>query len=324
MMNIERILCPATLPLALDEALRYAVSLASVYHAKLFLCHCAPLPALIPPATNGAGVVQVRKALAEEFARYLGKTNSAKFHAEIMVAEGGRDVGEEIVQTARDLSVDLIVMRSRRSRIAALLGSTAEHVSRSASCPVLIIHSQETKSDAKSVGRAEFERVLVPHDFSGGAELALSYALSIARRLKAELHLLHVLPEPEEDEPEIAWSDAAVESAYYRAAQRLLTSLPEEINKQLSVSHGVRWGKPYREVLAYAREQNVDLVCMGAQGKDFGLEALFGSNVDRVLRQASCPVLVARPLRPSVPELIDLSITKPSFKKTLNSWVILR
>jgi Universal stress protein family len=30
------------------------------------------------------------------------------------------------------------------------------------------------------------------------------------------------------------------------------------------------------------------------------MRALFGSNVDRVLRQAPCPVLVARPLRPKM------------------------
>ena len=33
-------------------------------------------------------------------------------------------------------------------------------------------------------------------------------------------------------------------------------------------------------------------------GAGFGMRALFGSNVDRVLRQARCPVLVARPLMP--------------------------
>jgi hypothetical protein len=62
----------------------------------------------------------------------------------------------------------------------------------------------------------------------------------------------------------------------------------------------VRWGKPYQEVLAYAREQEIDLICLGAKGKNFSMGALFGSNTDRVLRQAPCPVLVARPLRPAV------------------------
>jgi nucleotide-binding universal stress UspA family protein len=62
----------------------------------------------------------------------------------------------------------------------------------------------------------------------------------------------------------------------------------------------VRWGKPFQEVLAYASEQKIDLISMGASGDNFGMGTLFGSNVDRVLRQAQCPVLVARPLKPSL------------------------
>jgi hypothetical protein len=38
---------------------------------------------------------------------------------------------------------------------------------------------------------------------------------------------------------------------------------------------------------------------MGTRGAGFGMRALFGSNVDRVLRQAPCPVLIASPLRPA-------------------------
>jgi nucleotide-binding universal stress UspA family protein len=62
----------------------------------------------------------------------------------------------------------------------------------------------------------------------------------------------------------------------------------------------VRWGKPYREILGYAEENEIDLVCMGASGRNFGIGALFGSNVDRVLRQSPCPVLIARPLKPAI------------------------
>jgi nucleotide-binding universal stress UspA family protein len=54
-------------------------------------------------------------------------------------------------------------------------------------------------------------------------------------------------------------------------------------------------------VLAYAEEQSIDLISMGANGTGFGLHALFGSNADRVLRQARCPVIIARPLRPTMP-----------------------
>ena len=46
------------------------------------------------------------------------------------------------------------------------------------------------------------------------------------------------------------------------------------------------------------QNNEIDLISVGAHGAGFGMRALFGSNVDRVLRQASCPVLVARPLKP--------------------------
>jgi hypothetical protein len=53
-------------------------------------------------------------------------------------------------------------------------------------------------------------------------------------------------------------------------------------------------------VLAYAEDHAVELICMGASGTGFGMRALFGSNADRVLRQAPCPILIARPLKPTV------------------------
>jgi len=61
------------------------------------------------------------------------------------------------------------------------------------------------------------------------------------------------------------------------------------------VKQAVKEGKPYREILAYAEEQEIDLICMGVRGAGFGMRALFGSNTDRVPRQAPCPVLIARP-----------------------------
>jgi nucleotide-binding universal stress UspA family protein len=50
------------------------------------------------------------------------------------------------------------------------------------------------------------------------------------------------------------------------------------------------------------------LISVGAHGAGFGMRALFGSNVDRVLRQARCPVLVARPLRPACADWTELSL----------------
>jgi nucleotide-binding universal stress UspA family protein len=64
--------------------------------------------------------------------------------------------------------------------------------------------------------------------------------------------------------------------------------------------------------LAYAAEQEIDLICMGAQGAGFGMSALFCSNVDRVLWQAPCPVLVARPLRPAAMPALAMAACGPA------------
>ena len=313
MMRIDRILCPVNVPLEFDEAVRCAASLAAVYRAKLTICHCLASSPLFEVPGAGARVGVIRKELEDALRRYLGPSFSQM--AELVVVDSGKDIGDQIVNTARDGSVDLIVMRSRQSRVAALLGSTAEQVSRTASCPVLVIHPRE-QQDGGSNERPEVERLLICHDFSSSAELALSYGLSMAQKYGAELHVIHVLPEQMQDGPERGQGQTGDDTAYHRAARRLRDAIPEEVYKRRSVTLIVRWGKPYREVLAYAREQEMDLVCMGALGRDFGLEALFGSNVDRVLRQSPCPVLIARPLK-LAPPLSLVSAAEPSFKKTL-------
>ena len=122
----------------------------------------------------------------------------------------------------------------------------------------------------------------------------------LAQEHQAELHLLHVLPPRSLNEPEIAWYPSAIESPYHIAARRLQRVVPAEVHLWCEIKTVVREGHPYREILNYAEKNEIDLISLGAHGAGFGMRALFGSNVDRVLRQAPCPVLVARPLKPTV------------------------
>jgi nucleotide-binding universal stress UspA family protein len=98
---------------------------------------------------------------------------------------------------------------------------------------------------------------------------------------------------------EIAWYSVKGESTYQNAARRLQNVVPPEVHLWCTVKTAVSEGQPYREILNYAERNGIDLISVGAHGAGFGMRALFGSNVDRVLRQALCPVLVARPLRPT-------------------------
>jgi len=281
MINIKRILCPTDLSPHSGDAVRYALALSRAHEAELVLLHC----------TDDA---DGEHKLASSVLEYMAPSDS-KWRLVIAPAE---DVDEKIIVEAEAIHADLIVMRSRRRpHRAALLGSTAESVCRNAPCPVLVMHHDQREFVNDQL-RVDLKRVLVAYDFSDYSELGLKYALSIAQEHQAELHLLHVLPPNSVSEPEIAWSPIKGESPYHNAARRLQGVVPAEVHLWCDVKTAVSEGYAYREILNYAERNEIDLISVGAHGAGYGMRALFGSNVDRVLRQALCPVLVARPLRP--------------------------
>jgi universal stress protein E len=307
MINIQRILCPTDLSPYSGNAVRYALALARAHEAELILLHC----------TNELDTEAELGLLETTLLQHLtpGDLKGARWR---VVVAPANEIDEEIMRRAQSERVDLIVMRSRRRpHRAALLGSTAESVSRSAPCPVLVMHNDEREfiTDALKV---DLKRVLVAYDFSDYSELALRYGLSIAQENQAELHLLHVLPPRSVNEPEIAWYPMKGESAYHTAARRLQRVVPADVHLWCSVTTAVSEGNPYREILNYAEKNEIDLISVGAHGAGFGMRALFGSNVDRVLRQAPCPVLVARTLKPSVLSS-DAEANEPDWTKAIAS-----
>jgi nucleotide-binding universal stress UspA family protein len=295
-MKIESILCPTDLSPDSDEALRYAVAMARAYGAELILLHCDTGEVPVSSQAHDAAAHTIKEALI----RYSGSADLIGLDWKTVVTACD-DVGEAIARQAAILRVDLIVMRSRRRpHRAALLGSTAESVSRTAPCPVMVMHTDERDWVKNSDAKIELKRVLVAYDFSDYSELALNYALSFAQEYQSELHLLHVLPPFSLNASEISWYPMGREGTYHQAARRLQKAVPAEAHLWCDIKHAVSEGQPYREILNYAEKNEIDLICLGAHGAGFGMRTLFGSNVDRVLRQAPCPVLVTRPLKPAM------------------------
>jgi nucleotide-binding universal stress UspA family protein len=205
---------------------------------------------------------------------------------------------EAINREAASHDVDLIVMGSRRRSVPSvvILGSTAEAVCRTAPCSVLVTGLAARHDAAKTNGNLELKNLLVATDFSRHSELALQYGLSLAQEYQSELHLLHVITGAGSSEAEISWTSQDTEGPYHAAARRLHGSVPAEVHLWSDVTHAVREGKAYREIVSYAVEKDIDLICIGAHGQGFTLGTLFGTNTDRVLRQSPCPVLVTRPV----------------------------
>src|SRR5436190_7432091 len=170
MINIKRILCPTDLSAHSGTALRYAFALARSYEAELVLLYCEHRTQRVDTQRK-LGLANT-KLLESALFEHVTPTDLIGARWRTLVVETD-EIGEEITRVAEDEAADLIVMRSRRrSYRAALLGSTAETVSRLAPCPVLVMHDDE--QDWIGAGlQIDLKKILVAYDFSDFSEIAL-------------------------------------------------------------------------------------------------------------------------------------------------------
>jgi nucleotide-binding universal stress UspA family protein len=292
MIKLERIVCPTDLSEDSERTIRYAVAITRASGAKLLICYRPQTP-----ADEEWALATIQELVTAGMMFPSGVTHDASPIDWESVLLDGSDLGTIITREAESRHADLIFMRSRRRPYAAaLLGSTAEAVARIAPCPVLVMHADELEWLDSATGDISLRNILVAYDFSPHSQLALHYALTLAQQYQTALHILHVLPPPIMDQPEIAWVNPT-DTPYEQAARRLQEAVPAETHLWSKVKNVVQYGQPYAEILSYAQENEIDLVAIGAHGTGFDVHPLFGSNVDRVLRQARCPLLIAHPLK---------------------------
>jgi nucleotide-binding universal stress UspA family protein len=210
------------------------------------------------------------------------------------VAESGAVV-PHILDRILHWSADLLVVGTHgySGFDHLLLGSVAERLIHKAPCPVLTV---PPSAHAASPAPVAIRRILCPVDFSLSSELAVGFALSLGRQVGAAVTLLYVVDWPEDGEPR---AHAHFEVPEFR--QHLMADAHAQLGKLVpagpeapAVSHHVVSGHPKTQILAHAVEHDVQLIVMGAQGRDgIGL-TLLGSTTERVVRDATCPVLTVR------------------------------
>ena len=144
-----------------------------------------------------------------------------------------------------------------------------------------------------------FKKLLFPTDFSDLAPDALRYARELAETFNAELHLLHVVdeayqhwaavgPETLPVSPPVEDMIAAGRQRMERfCAQHLVDMEPPPITQ-------VTLGRPFAEIIGYAREKEVNLIVMPTHGRGTIAHVLLGSTTEKVVRKAGCAVMTIR------------------------------
>ena len=151
----------------------------------------------------------------------------------------------------------------------------------------------------------DYKNILFCTDFSDDANIAFLHALALAKKYGARLHILHVPHSPFTYDRDIVDEHVTAEKseegqAFYdediiRQAEKALREAYEQrlgdFKDHLLVIKG---GAPDVEIIRYARQNQIDLIVMGALGKSDSDKTMHGSTLANVSKYAHCHVMAIR------------------------------
>jgi nucleotide-binding universal stress UspA family protein len=145
----------------------------------------------------------------------------------------------------------------------------------------------------------EIHKILIAVEDSQYSERATSYGIDLAKKLGAEIALLHVdeLPvatpyvaDPLLNEPPIMMPEMV--HAQEDSSKKLLNRIADSVNEEITVYTFHKMGNPKNEILLTADEWDADLIILGTHGRTGFDHFISGSVAEGVVRKSRCPVLV--------------------------------
>lgn len=293
------IIIATDLTAASEAAVSFGASLASDLALPVILVHAvAPVSPMSDPIACVPVTIEPRQeseAAGLELERIIRDLFPA--HIEVEPRLLNDHPIPAICNLAEDEDAELIVMgrRSHPKPLAFLLGAVVQGVLHRAARPVITVPSPGDWHDD------EIGSILCPVNFKPIARKALIYAASVAQRIGAEMT--------------VAYLGGSVEPlAVGDAARRLCDWIPRDLHATCLQQVVVSDGSPIQELDRMMDGLGYDLLVIGMTGKPFHTTTIIGSRIERILRHASCPVMVvpdsmAERVAASSPVLLAAGVT---------------
>lgn len=283
--TIREVLVPTDLSSGSDRAVEHARILCGRFGARMTLYHAVEVPD--PTFAHWAFAhghqvwCQASKA-AESALRWRAEQMGVETQ---VVVERASSAHRALVQRIKDTRPDLTVMatHAREGVSHLLLGSVAEKVVQQVHRPVLCIRATEHD------GPLPYRRILIPTDLSLASRLPFPVARCLAESCEAEIVGLHVVPSSSlatlSGVPEVIPRALPSEADLWTFYQADFSGIP--------LTAQVHTGPVWERIVHVARVEQADLIVMSTRGHDSLADRILGSNTERVVRHAPCPVLVA-------------------------------
>lgn len=142
------------------------------------------------------------------------------------------------------------------------------------------------------------QTIAVPYDFSPFAEAALDFAIQLSHKSKARIKLIHVIEYPlattfnvtgevESDEP----MDKIFTLELIKKTNAKMNTTLQAYEGQATIDPIILMGNAYDGITDQLENLSADLIIMGTKGATGLQELLVGSNTEKIVRNAHCPVL---------------------------------
>jgi nucleotide-binding universal stress UspA family protein len=273
---------------AAAQAIPYVKRIAKHYDADLVALHVRP-PVVNPMTQPVTWPVDIEVAkVQDDKHREEVLDTFAGIPTKVLIEEGS-------IQSCLDAAIaknntDLVVIgtQGRTGLGKLLLGSVAEEIFRTVSCPVLTVGPH---SDSSRGASGQFREILYATDFSPESQGAAAYAVSLAQEFQSRLILLHVIPERK---PGDLVSAADVTTSSEKLLRKLV---PPEAEAWCKPEYFVERGDPAEKILKFANGREADLIVLGVRqerGVPGAATHLPIATAHKIVSHATCPVLTVR------------------------------
>jgi len=284
---LRRILFPSDLSPESDVAFEHARFLADLFGARVTLYHALEIPHREYARWAAGYEEEVWNRIAAEAqselerrARALNGPYEIVVQKELSAVPALVDLAllDLIYRTQPDLTV---MATHRRGALGAFfLGSVTEEVLRNSGRPVLCVRPSARRE-------LPYRRILVPTDFSAHSRRAFPLAALLATRLGAQVTAVHVTPWP----TVASLQGSPVATSVDVPSEASLLAFVQPHFQDLEVAPRVLRGPAWDLIVTMAVEAKADVIVMSTRGHDSLGDKVLGSQTERVIRHADCPVL---------------------------------
>lgn len=140
-------------------------------------------------------------------------------------------------------------------------------------------------------------KILVPVDFSKKSEFAVKMSAQIGKKIKSEIHLLHLVELPSGIIDMGAGSNFSIPASmmYLRKVKEKIIHLKNTFfDSDHIIKYSIKFENPFEGITNYAKKNNANLIIMGSKGVSDFEEMIIGSNTEKVVRTSNIPVIVVK------------------------------